>query len=211
MGIAEWRRQLGQAKVTLVGGLEVLYRPSPGGPAELISPELAQGAAALVLEDGADAVYLFNYFPGTLAKPKYQNTLRAMTSLAAVREVPRTIGVTYRDIVAPGEAYQPPLPAKGKEARFAMQLGSEPPSDWRREVVIGVAADADTPPVRPLVFWDGKRCDFVEQTEANNGLSLMTFQIPTGPWSPTRTHEIKVASGDETLLTIQRVEVKLTP
>jgi hypothetical protein len=211
MGIAEWRRQLGQAKVTLVGGLEVLYRPIPGGPAELISPELAQGAAALVLEDGADAVYLFNYFPGTLAKPKYQNTLRAMTSLAAVREVPRTIGVTYRDIVAPGEAYQPPLPAKGKEARFAMQLGSEPPSDWRREVVIGVAADADTPPVRPLVFWDGKRCDFVEQTEANNGLSLMTFQIPTGPWSPTRTHEIKVASGDETLLTIQRVEVKLTP
>lgn len=211
MGIAEWRQQLGQAKVTLVGGLEVLYRPMPGGPAELVSSELAQGAASLVLEDGADAVYLFNYFPGTLAKPAYQNTLRAMTSLAAVREVPRTIGVTYRDIVAPGESYQPPLPATGKEARFSMQLGSEPPSGWRREVVIGVAAEAGTLPVKPLVFWDGVPCDFVEQGAANSGLSLTTYRIPASPWTQSRAHEIKVASSDAAPLVIRRVEVKLTP
>lgn len=211
MAIPEWRQQLGKTKVTLVGGLEALYRPMPGGPAEYVSPELAHGAASLVLADGADAVYLFNYFPGVMPKPVYQDTLRAMTSLASLQEVPRTIGVTYRDIIAPGESYQAPLPAQGKEASFTMKLGSEPPKNWRREVVIGVAAEAGEPPSRPLVSMDGDPCDFVEPDEVKNGLCLMTFQLPVRPWAESPTHEIKIASGDEEPFVIQRVEVNMRP
>ncbi len=47
--ITQWRQALGDAKVTLLGGLEVLYRPIPGGPASTVSPELAIGAATSVL------------------------------------------------------------------------------------------------------------------------------------------------------------------
>lgn len=211
MGIPEWRRQLGESRVTLLGGLEVLYRPMPGGPAEFISPELAQGAASLVLADGADGVYLFNYFPETMPKPVYRATLRAMTSLTAVKEVPRTIGVTYRDVVAPGEAYQPPLPAKGKEATFTMKLGPAPPESWRRELVIGFGAGADAPPSRPLVFVDGGPCHLIERKEAANGPCVMTFQVPAHSWAQSQTHEIKVANGDDAPFVIERVEVTMKP
>ena len=62
MPIQQWRQMLGKSKVTLAGGLEVLYQPCPGGPATIVTPELATGAALSVLSGGADAVYLFNYF-----------------------------------------------------------------------------------------------------------------------------------------------------
>ena len=62
MPIEQWRQMLGASKVTLAGGLEVRYQPCPGGPASIVTPELAAGAAVSVLSQGADAVYLFNYF-----------------------------------------------------------------------------------------------------------------------------------------------------
>lgn len=212
MAIPEWRRQLGDSKVTLVGGLEVLYRPMPGGPAEVVTPELARGAASLVLADGADAVYLFNYFPGTvMANPVYRETLRAMTSPAALRDDPRTVGVTYRDVVAPGESYQAPLPSKGKEAIFAMKLGPEPPATRRRELTIGVRAESGEPPATPLAFVDGNACDFMERKDAANGGSMMTFRIPVhpGPWP--QTHEVKIVGGDGIPIVIERVEVAMKP
>ncbi len=238
MAIPEWRQQLALAKsqsenqktpspcllppsggegtsigskVTLVGGLEVLYRPSPGAVAEYVSPELAHGAASLVLADGADAVYLFNYFPNTMSKPVYRDTLRAMISLDALRDVPRTIGVTYRDIIAPGESYQPPLPAQGTAANFTMKCGPEPPEHWRREVVVGIAAAAGAPPSTPFVFVDGVSCDVVEQDDAKAGLYLKTFRIPDHVRALRQTHEVKIASRDQTPLVIQRVELRMRP
>lgn len=211
MAIPEWRERLGKTKLTLVGGLEILYRPMPGGAAGPVSPELAHGAALLVLADGADAVYLFNYFPSSLPSPVYQSTLRAMTSLASLRKLPRTIGVTYRDITAPGEAYQAPLPARGKEAVFTMKLGPSPAKGWRSEVVIGFAPGPGAPSLRPLVFVDGNPCDFVEQEQAKKGLWLMSFRIPARVLTEAPTHEIKIASRDETPFVIQQVEVKICP
>ncbi|HEX5447398.1 MAG TPA: hypothetical protein VFW87_26525, partial [Pirellulales bacterium] len=118
---------------------------------------------------------------------------------------------TYRDVIAPGESYQPPLPAKGKEARFTMKFGPEPPVSWRREAVIGLHAAAGASPSRPLVFVDGNPCEFVEQKDAKDGLCLMTFQIPARPWAQSQTHDIKIASSDDTPIVIQRVEVKMRP
>ena len=42
--IQAWRDRLGDAKVTLLGGIEVRYQPMPGGPASIVTPELAAGA-----------------------------------------------------------------------------------------------------------------------------------------------------------------------
>ena len=126
MPIRRWRQLLGASKTTLAGGLEILYRPWPDGPATAVTPELATGAALSVLSRGADAVYLFNYFqdecPGW-PLPVYQKTLKAMASLDSLVKQPRCVGITYRDITAPGENYQPPLPATGKELVFRLKLG----------------------------------------------------------------------------------------
>ncbi len=211
MAIPEWRQQLGKANLTLVGGLEVLYRPIPSGPAEYISPELAHGAASLVLADGADAVYLFNYFPETMPKRVYCDTLRAMTSLSALQAVPRTIGVTYRDVIAPNETYIAPLPAKGKEATFSMKIGPQPPVGWHRELVIGLDVSERTSTSRPQVFLDGNACDFKEEKEGTNGHQVMKFKIPVQPWDASQTHEIKIASADDTILVIERVELVMKP
>ena len=116
MPMQQWREKLEGAKVTLAGGLEVLYQPYPGGPMTTVSPELASGAAASVLLGGADAVYLFNFFqdshPGW-SLPVYQATLQNMASLDLLLKQPRCIGVTHRDITLPAEKYQAPLPATG--------------------------------------------------------------------------------------------------
>lgn len=59
----EWQEQLAGADVQLVGGLEVLIRPYRSADQVGVTPEEARGAAAQLLHDGSDGVYLFNYFP----------------------------------------------------------------------------------------------------------------------------------------------------
>jgi hypothetical protein len=209
--IPEWRQMLGKTKVTLVGGLEILYRPVRGGPAENVSPELALGAASLVLADGADAVYLFNYFPGSLPKPAYQSTLRAMTSLNSLHKLQRRVGVTYRDITAPGEAYQPPLPATGKEAVFAVKLGPTPAKGWLYDVVIGFAAGPGTPQSAPSVMVDRTLCEVDHWHHLKDGSCRISFRIPPRALARIQAHEIKVTSKDQAPFTIQQVEVLFRP
>ena len=82
-----------------------------------------------VLSRGADAVYLFNYFQNghpSWTPDVYRETLRSMRSLDSLLRLPRSVGITYRDITGPGEAYQPPLPASGKELAFRMRPGPIP-------------------------------------------------------------------------------------
>jgi hypothetical protein len=209
--IPQWRKVLGKTKATLAGGLEILYRPVPGGPAENVSPELALGAASLVLSEGADAVYLFNYFPGSLPRPVYQSTLRAMTSLDSLRKLPRRVGVTYRDITAPGEPYRPPLPATGRVALFNMKLGPTPTKGWLYDLVIGFSPGPGTPPSAPSVLVNGIPCDCVEQSPVKDGPCLIKFRIPARALRNKPDHEVEVVSKDQTPFTIQQVEVLFTP
>ena len=61
MPLHAWRRMLDGTGAQLAGELEIRYQPCPGGPARMMSPELAAGAAAAVFATGAQ-IYLFNYF-----------------------------------------------------------------------------------------------------------------------------------------------------
>lgn len=209
--IPQWRQSLGKSKVTLVGGLEVLYRPAPDSPPSVTSPELAIGAATSVLSQGADAVYLFNYFPGTYPQPIYQETLKSMASLGSVRKLPRRVGVTYRDITAPGEQYTAPLPATGKEAAFRIRLGPVPNRRWLCDVVIG---DAPAPgALKPglSVLVNGTPCKFLNEESAKDGLRLVSFRVPTLALRGTELHEVKVASREQSPLNIRQVEMFLRP
>ena len=140
MPLTEWRALLGN-RVTLAGGLEVLYKPCGEIPPRRVTVEEAAGAAVAVLSGGADAVYLFNYFQDAgWPIPEYQRMMRAFGSLDELSQMPRRHAVTYRDITIPGEVYRPPLPASGKELSFTLPLGPTPPAGWQAEATIELAA-----------------------------------------------------------------------
>jgi len=205
--ISQWRQALGDAKVALLGGLEVLYRPVPGGPASTVSPELAIGAATSVLSQGADAVYLFNYFPGTFPVPIYQETLKAMASLGSVRNLPRRVGVTYRDITAPGEQYRASLPATGKDATFRIRLGPVPDRLWLCDVVVGVAPAPGAVGSGLSVRVNGTPCEFLSEESAKGELRLTSFRVPASALKGTEVHEVKVASEEQAPVSIRQVEM----
>ncbi len=126
-----WRELLAGTGATLAGGLETRVQPYPGGPARMISPEEARGAAAAILADGADAVYLFNYFEslytgGSWSRDEYDRTLAAMSSLQALAELPRCHTVTYHDTAAPGQRLEYVLPATGTRLAFRIRTGPKP-------------------------------------------------------------------------------------
>jgi len=211
MPIQQWRQMLGASKVTLAGGLEVRYQPCPGGAASVVTPELAVGAAVSVLSRGADAVYLFNFFqaggPGW-PQPVYQNTLKAMASLDSLLRLPRCVGITYRDITAPGEKYQAPLPAMGKEVVFPLQLGPIPDNRWPCDLLIGFAPAQDAAALAPAASVNGQPCE-VRSDATQDGLRLVSFGVPATALAGTECHQIKLACKDQNALTIHRVEMSL--
>jgi hypothetical protein len=209
MPIPQWRQMLGTSKVILAGGLEVRYQPCPGGPASTVTPELAAGAAVSVLSRGADAVYLFNFFQsGLWSRPVYQNTLKSMASLDSLLKLPRCVGITYRDITAPGEKYQPPLPATGKEAVFSMPLGPIPDNRRPCELLIGLAPSQGAAAPAPTASVNGKPCE-VRSDATKDGLRLLSFSVPAAALTGAESHQIKLASKDQSTLTIRRVEMSL--
>ena len=216
MPLEQWRSLLGNARVTLAGGLEILYRPLPGGSASPVTPELAKGAAVSVLSRGADAVYLFNYFQDAdpnarWSVPVYQKTLKTMTSLDALLKQPRTIGLTYRDITAPGETYQAPLPAKGKEIVLPMRLGPIPDDRGRCELLLEFAPLDGRPIDTPIVLVNGKACEVCSDATAGNGHRSMSFHVPIATLAGAKVQEIKIAGKDAaaTAYQVDRMEMSL--
>jgi hypothetical protein len=208
MPIGQWRTMLGDAKVTLAGGLEILYRPCPDGPAVQVTPEQAVGAAYSVLSRGADAVYLFNYFQKTTEWPQsvYLSTLKAMNSLDTLASLPRCVGVTYRDITGPGEAYQSPLPATGKELTFAIEAGPVRPKGRPCEVLIGLVASPSGSTAVPTVSVNGRECAAGGDT-TKDGLRLVSFKVPADMVSEAGSCVVKIVAKDEKALTVRRAEI----
>jgi len=187
MPIHQWQQLLGSSKVTLAGGLEVRYQPSPYGPWSLVSPEIATGGAVSVLSRGADAVYLFNFFldghPGW-PLPIYRKTLQGMTSLDSLLERPRRVGITFRDVTAPAEKYKPPLPVMGKEFVFSMNLGPLSDSRWLCELLIGFEPDRGTSAPAPSVWVNGKPCQARHEEKTKEGPHLVSYSVPTTALRP---------------------------
>jgi hypothetical protein len=207
MPIGQWRQMLGASKTTLAGGLEVRYQPCPGGPASVLTPELARGAAVSVLSQGADAVYLFNFFQSNLwSRPVYQNTLKAMASLDSLLKLPRSVGITYRDITAPGENYRAPLPATGKEVAFSVRLGPNPDNRCPCELLIGLTTPYEA--AAPTASVNGKPCE-VRSDVTKDGLRLVSFGVPATALTGVESHQIKLVSKDQKPLTVHRVEMSL--
>lgn len=210
MPLRKWRELLGD-RVTLAGGLEVNYSPSPGTPARLVTPEDSAGAAMAILCGGADVVYLFNYFQQghpQWAILEYQRRLKTYASLDALSRQPRCHAVTYRDVTVPGESYRAPLPAMGKDLSFAMALGKTPPAGWQTEATIELAAPrADAAP--PAVSVNGVPGELRGCSALKNGNRQLTYSIPSAALPGRNQDTVAIQAKDA--VKVLRVEVRLRP
>lgn len=123
MRIDEWKRLLDGTGVMLGAALEPRVRPyfRYSLPAEYrsqgltVSPELVRGAAANYLNQGADRIYLMNYFDW-VADLNGQRLLREcdllnqVGSLDTIAGKPRRHMITHQDVVAPGQSRSEILP-----------------------------------------------------------------------------------------------------
>ncbi len=63
----------------------------------------------------------------------------------------------------------------------------------------------------PLVLVDGKLSELRHHSATKEGPRLAVFSIPAESLVGTRTHQIKVVSKDPNPITLQRLEISLTP
>lgn len=205
MPLAQWRQLLDTSTTTLAGGLEIRYEPYPGAPASTVSPELARGAAVSVLSGGADVVYLFNHFQGTWPLPVYQETLKAMNSIDSLRKLRRCVAVTYRDITAPNESYERPLPATGNELAFAVKLGPLPDRSWACNLLIGLTPSQSP---APTIQVNDKPCE-LRNDATKAGVRLLSYDVPFAALAESPAQAVKITGADQKELTVQRLEMSL--
>jgi hypothetical protein len=129
MPVELWRRLAGD-QVTLAAGLELLLRPYHAyRPIPMNSIETVRGAAASLLERGADRVYLFNYMDSQTQMPDAENypaLLRECGRLDTLAGKPRRHVITYSDTSAPGEPAAAQLPqtlSAGQWTSFRLHCG----------------------------------------------------------------------------------------
>lgn len=209
MPLAQWHRALEGTGVTLAGGLEILNRPMPAGPARSVTPEHAAGAATAVLGNGADAVYLFNYFPGIIGgngwtPESYAETLRAMSSLEKLARLPRRTAVTWRDITGPGEQYRAPLPAEGTELRFELPTGPVPEG---AAVTVELALDPPQTPA-PEVRVNGVAAPAVA---AQPEQAPRLYRVPTEAVAGRARTEIAISGAAGQQVKVVAVELRIAP
>ncbi|MFN7938110.1 MAG: hypothetical protein U0R19_32575 [Bryobacteraceae bacterium] len=144
MPVEQWKTLLRGTNVTLAAGLELLLRAHPGEkPYQKNSLETVRGAAAALLDRGADRVYLFNYMDSETAIDNLADNariLREAGSLTTLAGKPRRHVVTYPDTWAPGEPQAIALPqtiGKGQWRAFRVPIGPLPASG-KAEVRLGV-------------------------------------------------------------------------
>ena len=200
MGIAEWRRALGDLPVCLVAQFGTHTLPFPGAAsrgAEGQAPgtvEFLRGAAAAAFDQGADRSYLYNhcYFesePGR--RDRYCRILESIGSPDSLVGKPRRHAITYPEIAAPGETPDAPLPAivdAGSNAILQLYVAPLPDMSWAA-VVLGFDREQPSPgPHEVEVRANGQACRYlaaVPPGEPPGDLPAiaeprMSFLIPDG-------------------------------
>lgn len=133
MPIELWKELLRGTSVTLAAGLEVLIRTHPDSKQfQMNTLETVRGAAASLLDRGADRIYLFNYMDSQTAMDgldNYPTLLREVGRADTLTGKPRRHVLTFADTWAPGEARAIPLPQQctaGSWHSFRLATGPVP-------------------------------------------------------------------------------------
>ncbi|MDX2042304.1 MAG: hypothetical protein SF097_13705 [Acidobacteriota bacterium] len=133
MPIELWRELLRGTSVILAAGLEVLIRSHPDSKQfQKNTLETVRGAAASLLDRGADRIYLFNYMDSQTAMDDLENypkLLREVGQAETLAGKSRRHVMTFADTWAPGEPQAVTLPrrcASGKWQAFRLATGPVP-------------------------------------------------------------------------------------
>ncbi len=187
MPIELWRQLLAGAAVTLCAGLEVLLRPTPDWPSfQTNSLETARGAAASLLDRGADRIYLFNYMDSQTAIDDLHNypaLLREVGRLDSIEGKPRRHVLTYADTWAVGEPRALPLPATisaGRRQAFRLHIGPKPEAG-RAQLALGLETGADLSATVPEARVNGEPCPYegmVQLPKPSPDCPACTYAIP---------------------------------
>jgi hypothetical protein len=163
MPVELWKDLLRGTNVTLAAGLEVLARPYHDFKIQNNSMETVRGAAASLLDRGADRIYLFNYMGYAEIMSDFEDyaaLLREAGSPETLAGKPRRHMITYPDTWAPGEPHTQQLPANCVPKEWnAFRVPTGPrPASGRAVARLGIqgAADAEVWEVRV----NGEVCSF---------------------------------------------------
>ena len=179
---------LAQGIETLVAaGLEVLVRPFPEyRTPQTNSLETTRGAAAALLERGADRIYLFNFMDSETAIDdlhNYKTLLSEVGSLDTLAGKTRRHVITYADTWAPGEPRPKALPqecAPGRWMEFRLPLGPKPASG-SAAARLGIRGPAEGEVSSWEVRVNGEPCSFagaVSLASPRPEAPVFAFQIP---------------------------------
>jgi hypothetical protein len=165
MPIELWKQLLKGTGVILAAGLEVLVRPDYAFPPLLNSLETVRGAAATLLDRGADRLYLFNYMDSDTALADLENyptLLREVGSLKTLAGKERRHIITFSDTWAPGEPRARVLPAKcvpGEWTAFRVPTGPRPTSE-RTTARLGIRGTSEDQVKTWKVRVNGEPCPY---------------------------------------------------
>jgi len=173
LAIDEWKRLLDGSGVLLGAALEPRVQPYPRypiakelrGQGMVVSAELVRGAVTQYLGQGADRVYLMNFFDdrtdlnGQLLLAPLLNEIGSLGTLAGK---PRRHMITYPDVTAPGQAagttlpLQPYIDYDGDPyfGQLRINTGPKPVSD-KATVVLKFGAENDGPPADFALYVNG--------------------------------------------------------
>ena len=188
MPIELWKELLRGTPVLLGAGLEVLLRTHPESKLHQTNTlETARGAAASLLDRGADRIYLFNYMDSQTAMDdlsNYPTLLREAGRAETLAGKPRRHVLTFADTWAPGEPRAVTLPAEctaGKWRAFRLATGPVPASG-SVSARLGVEGISDA----EIKSWDirvnGGTCPFIGRAELEKPrpeAPVFEFEIPS--------------------------------
>ena len=187
MPIELWKELLRGTKVTLAAGLEVLIRTHPDSKQfQKNTLETVRGAAASLLDRGADRIYLFNYMDSQTAMDdleNYSTLLHEVGSAKTLAGKSRRHILTFADTWAPGEAQAIPLPAQclaEKWRAFRIPIGPVSGSDKAR-ALLGIKGIAELEVAASELRINGEVCKLggkVELKPPKPESSVYSFTIP---------------------------------
>jgi len=132
MPVSDWRRLLPD-NVELVAGIETLML-HPGGGSHA-DHETVRGYAAAFLSEGADGIYLYNYFSNPF-KPNPRS--RKVLTCSQKNALPRRHVVTYQDIVPLGMTAWNPLGSTFTGNQCFSVLTGDVPEHAKATLILGV-------------------------------------------------------------------------
>lgn len=225
MPVGLWKRLLAGTNTQLAPGIELLMRVAPSETAFYTRDEHVLASAAQYWSEGADRIYLYNYFddPAPDTNPYWGNSmnapshpemavqaghmeklLRVLGDPDMVYDSPRCHMVTYRDQRPEWRPVRPDLPvklAKGQPAFFRILTGPVP-AGKRVFARLGLRGPVKSVYVNsaPVQFVGEELCrpSFVNE-------KLRVYEIP-GYTGPAAVVEV-IAPEDDTVLEYLDVSV----